>query len=514
MTLINRNHSKAVEQQYDLIIIGGGIYGITLSLVASQLGLRNLVLERDDFGGATTYNSLRTIHGGLRYLQKMDLSRFMESVGERQWFMREFPGLVTPLPCLMPLYGNGAFRPPVFRVALAFNDFLCLGRNQGIRLEQQLPHGSVIDPQEVVRLFPQVDKNGLKGGAIWYDGGMLASQLLVMEILKQSCRAGSMALNYTEVDRLLKDGQKVQGVHCVDRETGREYRFRAEKVVNAAGPWCRCLAASFHRDDPELFKYSIAWNTLLNRPALSSHSLAVKPKKPGARMYFIHAWNGLILGGTVHSAWHGLCDNPQPDRAEIGAYLDNLNLAIPGLNLLPGDVLQIYSGLLPVKEQGTGLITDRAVVRDHGNLGGPEGLFTVSGVKFTTARKEAEKLIRSIFPGTIPLAATCLRRQPAPSLEELDSRFSWDWLPQPGSQGWQQRLSGIIREQSVLHLDDLVIRRTTIGDNPARAMKAAPLLCTLFPWEASRCNEEIKRLRGWFVARAPTENGFNRPAVS
>ncbi|XOF32453.1 MAG: FAD-dependent oxidoreductase [Candidatus Electrothrix sp. YB6] len=508
MTLIKRDHTQAEQEQYDLLIIGGGVYGIALSLVAAQTGLRSLLVEKRDFGWATSYNSLRTIHGGLRYLQKLDLSRFFESVAERRWFMREFPGLVTPLPCLMPLYGNGPFRPSVFRVALQLNDLLSTQRNCSVRPEQKLHNGRVISAEEVVRLFPQVDRQGLKGGAIWYDGGMPDSQLVVMEMLQQACRKGATALNYTEAERLLLENNSVQGLRCIDLETGTRHTFRAKAVVNAAGPWCRTLAASFDRDDPALFRYSIAWNILLNKPVLSTHSVAVKPKAADANMYFIHAWHGRMLAGTVHAPWSRVEDTPMPTQEDIDKYLADLNCAVPGLHAQRQDILHIYSGLLPVQEQGTNLLSDREVIKDHGRANGPQGLYSISGVKFTTARRVAEKTIKIVFPEKTPFSADCTRRQHAPMLDHLETKFAYDWQPDDTSgekddSGWQETLSAIIGEQAVCHLDDLIIRRTTIGDNPSRAMQAAPTISRLFPWDEERRNQEIARLREYFLSRTP-----------
>ena len=98
MHAIVRDPRLAARKSHDCIVVGAGIYGIALALQATRLGLTCLLIERGDFGGSTTYNHLRTVHGGLRYLQSLDLPRFFESVSERRWFLREFPGLATPLP--------------------------------------------------------------------------------------------------------------------------------------------------------------------------------------------------------------------------------------------------------------------------------------------------------------------------------------------------------------------------------------------------------------------------------
>ena len=115
-------HGDPMGEVFDLIIVGGGVYGIMLALESARRGLKALLLERGDFGGATSRNSLRIVHGGLRYLQTFDLLRFREHVSERRWFMRHFPDLVEPLACLMPLYGKGIYRTSVFRAASALNE--------------------------------------------------------------------------------------------------------------------------------------------------------------------------------------------------------------------------------------------------------------------------------------------------------------------------------------------------------------------------------------------------------
>src|SRR3546814_941276 len=118
------------------------------------MGRRALLVERGDFGGGTTWNSFRILHGGLRYLQRLDLRRFRESVGERRWFLRHFPDLVEPLPCLLPLYNAGLRRPAIFRLAFLVDALLSRRRNHGIRSDRSLPSARLVDPAEVIRLFP------------------------------------------------------------------------------------------------------------------------------------------------------------------------------------------------------------------------------------------------------------------------------------------------------------------------------------------------------------------------
>jgi glycerol-3-phosphate dehydrogenase len=512
MKTIPRNTELASKQLFDVIIVGGGVYGVSLALMASLKGLTNLLVEKNDFGWSTTFNHLRTVHGGLRYLQSLDFPRFFESVSERHWFLQSFPGLVKPLPCLMPLYGNGPYRPSVFKVALGLNDFLSRNRNRHVPAGQELQNGQVISPEQVIQHFPLVDRDGLKGGAIWYDGGMPHAQLVIIEMLKRACEEKTTALNYTQAEELIVADNCVQGLRCRDRESGLLHEFKSERVINAAGPWSRSFAASFHDDDPNLFRYSIAWNVLFNKKALSNHSVAVKPKRPGSRMYFIHGFNNLIMGGTIHAPWPGVCDTPLPDRRDVAAYIDDLNLSVPGLHLQQSDILQVYAGLLPVQKQGTDKLAVREIIKDHGATGGPRGAYSVSGVKLTTARLVADKVLKQVFPDRT-LKITRKLSEPLPSQDltlSPDPIFSFDWHPEKDNQDWQERLRAIIANQSVMHLDDLIVRRTTIGDNPSRALAAAPRIAALFDWDEQRRTEEQLRLESFFAGRSLSSPTFQQ----
>jgi glycerol-3-phosphate dehydrogenase len=171
---IERAIDQASGADHDLIVVGGGIYGIALTLEAARRGLSALLVERADYGGATSWANLRILHGGLRYLQSLDLVRFYQSVGERRWFLRHFPDLVRPLPCLMPLYGRGLKRPAVFRTALVLNDILSWRRNAGVTAAMHLPNGRLTSVAETAALFPAVERQGLQGGTLWHDAVMLS----------------------------------------------------------------------------------------------------------------------------------------------------------------------------------------------------------------------------------------------------------------------------------------------------------------------------------------------------
>jgi glycerol-3-phosphate dehydrogenase len=514
LSAITRAPEAASRRRHDLIVVGGGIYGAMLALEAVRRGLSPLLLERCDFGGATTYNSLRIVHGGLRYLQSLDLPRFRESVQERRWLLQHFPDLVRPLPCLMPLDGRGTRRPWILRGALLVNDLLSADRNRGVVSTRRLEAGRVIDAAETRRLFPGANPQQLAGGALWQDAFAPDMPRVVMETLRWACAHGATALNYLEVEDLLVTGSRVSGVRALDAESGQRHEFQAEVVINAAGPRCRAFAGRFGADRPELFVPSLAWNLLFDRPAPFDRALGVAPPRRGAQVHFVVPWKGRLLAGTGHAPWEGGPEAPRPSAACLDAFIGELNAALPGIELGRVEIHRVFAGLLPARSPGGAELTSREVIVDHGAEGELRGFFSVSGIKFTTARRVADKALGRAFSDS---AACDLAELPRPWSDPERGRVQehpFEWLPAEGETQWLDELRGVILEESVQHLDDLVLRRTTLGDNPARALQLAPRLAELFEWEGQRSLAEIERLRAelapageprWWTEAAPGE---------
>ena len=505
MAKIVRDLKKCSQESYDLIIVGGGIYGIILSFEAVRRNLRPLLLEKNDFISGTSLNHLRTVHGGVRYLQSLDLHRFKESVAERKWFLKHLPQFVNVIPCLMPLYGKGIYRNSIFRIGLLLNDILSFNRNISIAdKEQHLPGCRVINPGKTRELFPAVDQEGLTGSALWYDATVEEHQRLMMELIKLAVHSGATALNYVHAAALLKENDGVAGIRAVDQESGDEYEFKAPIMINAAGPWCREVAAAFDRDHVPLFKKRLlVWNALFDKEALSNHALGLLPLKGGGHNYFFHPWKNRLLVGTGEIVVEKSEKETVVPAEAMQKFITDINTAVPGLNITEADIQRVYSGILPAEENGT--MTKREKIFDHSKNGGPKGLFSISGIKFTTSRLVADKTLNRVFPKAKKMPHEKILEK----MEIKNISFDYEW-DSPDEEDLSL-LKEIVENESVLHLSDLILRRTSLGDHPERAIKILPKIRPIFDWDDNRWKIETDRLKNFFTSGGQGALLKNRP---
>ena len=218
---MKRDIEKLSETEYDVVIIGAGIYGACAAWEAASRGLKAALIDKGDFGSATSANSLKIIHGSLRYLQDLDFKRMRESSNERRVLMKIAPHLVHPMPVVMPTYGHGAKGKEIMKLALLVNDIITFDKNKGNSPEKHIPRGKIISKNECIEILPDIDKKGLTGAALWYDAQMHNSERLTLAFVQSAANAGADVANYVEADRFVMDGNKVTGVKAIDNLTGK-----------------------------------------------------------------------------------------------------------------------------------------------------------------------------------------------------------------------------------------------------------------------------------------------------
>ena len=398
-----RNLANLSNRTYDVVVIGGGIYGVCVAWDACQRGLSVALVEKGDFGGATSSNSLRVIHGGLRYLQQGDIRRVRRSIYERTAFMRIAPHLVQPLPILIPTYGRSLRGKQIFSFALLLNKLIGIDLNG-----REFPSSRIVSKQECLRLFPGVNERGLTGGVIVYDCQMSNSERLVLSFAHSAHRAGAELANYVECTDLLNSGARITGIRARDVLTGDAFTVSARVVVNASGPWIDRVLAPLNggRLRPRV-AFSKAFNLLIDRQLIPDHGVGVYSQNTykdrdailhkGSRLFFIMPWQGRSLIGTAHLPYDGDPASAQVTEAEIEDFVHEINGGYPLAALKLADVRHTYSGLLPVVERGGVQLVRHHRLYDHSNEDRVGGLISVSGVKFTEARYVAEKAVDAVF---------------------------------------------------------------------------------------------------------------------
>lgn len=409
---MNRDLNELTSRQFDLVVIGAGIFGVCSAWDAAQRGLSVAIIERSDFGAATSANSYKIVHGGIRYIQHGDVFRLRQSSNERRIFLKIAPHLVRPLPIVIPTYGRGIKGKSALRAGMALYDLLTADRNRGIAdPARRIPWGRILGRDEVLGLFPDLDRQGLTGAAQFCDGQMYNPPRLVLAVLQKAVEAGALAANYVEATGMLREGSRITGVRCRDALSGESFDVRGRVTLNAAGPYAeRLLKRALGLDGLPGETYSrdacfVVPRTLLDdRRALALQAQTSDPDailSRGARHLFVAPWRDYTVVGTWHKVHTDDPDAFTVTDEELQAFLDEVNAAYPALELTLDDVSIWNAGLVPFGENPRGAVNlrygHRSLLIDHTKVNGLDNLVTLIGVRFTTGRWEALRAIDLVF---------------------------------------------------------------------------------------------------------------------
>jgi len=447
-------------RRHALLVVGGGVYGAAVAWDAAQRGLDVALVESRDFGGGTSWNSLKTIHGGLRHLQRGELGLLRESVRERRALLRIAPGLVRPLGFLVPTYGHGRRGREILAAGVLLNELLAAGRNRGLAPDRQLPGCRILDREQVLERAPGVSTRGLSGGVLWYDAQVASSERLVLAFLEAASAAGALLANHAEVTALLRDGPKVTGAVVRDHASGGSCEVRAEVVVNAAGPDAeRIWRFAGLRPTPD--PLCLAVNLVLRRRLVSDLALGALRR---GRYLFLVPWRDRSIAGTAY----GPAD--EAPAALAASLMHELQAAYPWAAPTWEDVAVLHQGRVPGDPDR---LRSGSRVVDHAREGAP-GLITLFGAKYTTARAGAES--------AVDLAVRRLGRPAPPCRTHV--------TPLPGASIPRGPLSELarraVRDEMALDLEDVVLRRLEAGS-------AGPLT----PEELDAVGSAVAAERGW-----------------
>jgi len=315
---MERRPEALVADEHDLLIIGGGITGACLAFDAATRGMRVALIERDDFGGATSAASSKLLHGGIRYLQQLRFGKARESARERLFFQNLAPHLTHYVPFVVPTFRGLAKSKPVLSAGMLLYEALCIGQTELLLdREQAVPPGRALSVTEVAEMIPGISGEGLTGGRLFHESHMINSERMTLAFVEGAAVHGAAVANYVRADEFLRDGDRVVGVQATDTETGRKLTIRARVVVNAAGPWIRQLNEQLEMSSVGRVVTGFSRGVhLVTKPLTDGYAVALPTKRRaesvvdrGGRHVFIIPWRGHSLIGTSYATHEGPLDN-------------------------------------------------------------------------------------------------------------------------------------------------------------------------------------------------------------
>lgn len=403
-----RPQLENLKSDYDITIVGGGITGCAVAYEAVSNGYSVLLLEKKDYGHATSAATSKLIHGGLRYLKNYEFGLVRESLQERRILGNITPNLVRPLPFIIPNYkGDRTF---LLKIGMQLYDLLSYDKSWVKDTDNAVPKFSSISTKELTAQEPEVKRKNLTGGVLYYDYQNINPDRMTFAFLNSAIELGAKAINYTEVVDFEKSGDRIAGIEIHDLISDEKRKINCKIVVNCSGPWADKtlnLATKFTE------KHQITRSEgihIITKELVKEHAIALQTKEIGHIMYL--PWRGHTIIGTTDHKYDGNPDDYKVSKKGIDLLLEvtNKHFGNKGFHLNYNDILHVYGGLRPLTgtETEDSYKASRKYDITDGKEMGVSGLITVEGGKYTTSRHLAENVLKLIHKklGTKKKAST------------------------------------------------------------------------------------------------------------
>jgi glycerol-3-phosphate dehydrogenase len=571
--MIERSQALAAmsQDEFDVVVVGGGITGAGVALDAAARGYSVALLERADYASGTSSRSSKLVHGGLRYLQNFDLGLVREALLERRLMVALAPHLVRPLPLVVPAF-EGARPDRLMGVGLNLYDVMSVERDSlrsrrgrrarsergqgngsaangepGVAGSSPQPDGGeswsperhrVISGEEVLELLPALASREPTSGYLFYDC-QTDDVRLVLTVLGEAERFGAVCANRVGVTGLLELDGRACGVQALDGESGARFDVRAANVVNATGVWADELRPQELHDEAELprIRPSRGTHVTIRNDDLPLVGGAIVPAGAG-RSIFALPWLGHTLVGTTDNDYEGPLDHIHPSRADIDYLLEALN-GFFGTTLDASQLTGAFAGVRPLISTGDPKksvdISRKAELYETSS-----GMITITGGKLTTWRRMAKMTVDRLVERDardapcrtheIPLGQAInvdelprVEGVPAESYAPLASRYGHaahdvlalaaerGELAQPIVPGLPDLLAEVAlaaRREQARSIGDVLLRRTRLGLLAARELEAQPAPDSGGePGPVRRVGDVIARELGWDAERLAVELG-------
>jgi len=540
----DRALTALARTEHQVLVVGGGVVGAGVALDAATRGLSVGLIEARDFGSGTSSRSSKLIHGGLRYLEQLNIGLVREALTERSLLLQRLaPHLVRPVSFLFPFTHHVWERAYIGAGVTAYDLLgMTMGQAKGLPGHRQLTRHAAL------RLAPALKRSAVTGALVYWDA-QVDDARYVLTLLRTAAGYGANVVSRTQVTGFLREGERVTGVRAVDLETGRELEIRAQQVVNATGVWTDEIQQMVGGRGMINVRASKGIHLVVPRDRLQSNTgIILRTEKS---VLFIIPWGRHWIVGTTDTDWTLDKAHPAASRADIDYVLAQVNrvLAVP---LTREDVAGVYAGLRPLLA-GESDSTSR-LSREHVVAHPVPGLVMIAGGKYTTYRLMARDAVDAVAHGLdwrvppsctdeVPLAGAdgylplwnarhrlarssglhvariehLLGRYGALATEVLDMIAAEPDLGRPltGAEDYlRAEVSYAASHEGARHLDDVLARRTHISIETwdrglSAAAEAAELLAKPLRWDDRQVANEI----GHYLATIEAERASQEEAT-
>lgn len=480
-------------QDFDLLVIGGGITGCGVARDAAMRGLNVALVERDDFASGTSGRSSGLVHGGIRYLEYWQLHLVYESIRERQTLLRIAPHLVKPLTFTWPVYRGARVGRVRLSAGLLAYYVLAGGRSR---------RHSTLNVRETLQREPCLDGAGLSGGAVYYDACTDDARLTVANAIAAQ-QNGATVVSHARVTGILHDHGKAVGALVKSEHSDETYRARARVIVNATGVWNNEFTTderARRRRGSKGVHISVPRERVGNRDAIT----LISPID-GRVMFCLPAGSRAIIGTT--DTWTE--ESPEIVHAsatDVDYLLRSANAYFPRAQLTRGDVVSAWAGIRPLASATAS--NPSAVSREHSIVTDGSGVVNVTGGKLTTYRSMAAEIVDRVQqllgqdPEPSPTDSVELpgaeRASEIARLQREDGKLAEPLVPGLPYTG-AHLVYGVSKEMAQ-GLSDLLIRRVhlafeTRDHGMSVAARAADIVAPLLGWDDRTKSARVREFR-------------------
>ncbi len=538
-----REIAKLKSEEFDVVIIGGGIHGATIAREASRQGLKTALIEKNDFGSSTSANSLKVLHGGLRYLQHANYKRIRQSIRSRKFFQQVAPHLVSNVPFLVPTFGLGVRSKFVMKAAIKLYDIISSDRNKYIPKNNFIPNGKVLSKKEATKILPDLQQDNLTGAAVWYESIANDSERLILQFVLDASENGACVGNYLKATGFIFENNSIAAVKVKDELNKHEFKIRTKNVIVTAGPWLNELYESIVSDGSFNIPLTKAVNIVVNKNLFNNYAVGLEGTeeytdkdaiiKRGKRLYFFVPLNNKTMIGTTYNKFDDAPDKLAIAKSDLLEIIDEVNSIYPSLALDFHDICFYHTGLLPMEEQKNQ--NDDIQPGKHSEIYDLEktnrisGVYLIKSVKFTTAPSIAEDTVQMVLKKSDKKIKRTFVNSDSSNKKDDEINLPDDvqkHLSKIYGKNKYKILSMIssnkqlaelvsnnpaitvaeilynIREEMAISLSDIILRRSGLGNlnipSVESIKKIAEIMQNELKWDNTKLNYEIEKVKKFY----------------